>query len=90
MDCAQPEAGHQIEDAFSHSLALEIRVGRLTALLDTQGGAAAPVKAHGDLEEWAGMSGSGPARVKTCASQESVEPFSLLPSSDSRRQHFGF
>jgi hypothetical protein len=29
-------------------------------------------------------------RVKTCASQEIVEPFSLLPSSDSRRQHFGF
>src|SRR5215469_6555748 len=28
--------------------------------------------------------------VKTCASQESVEPFSLLPSSDSRRQHFWF
>jgi hypothetical protein len=27
----------------------------------------------------------GPGRVKTCASQESVEPFSLLPSSDSRR-----
>ena len=32
----------------------------------------------------------GPARVKTCASQESVEPFSLLPSSDSRCQHFWF
>ena len=27
-------------------------------------------------------------RVKTCASQENVEPFSLLPSSNSRRQHF--
>jgi hypothetical protein len=29
----------------------------------------------------------GPGRVKTCARQESVD-FSLLPSSDSRRQHF--
>src|SRR6476660_8602748 len=27
-------------------------------------------------------------RVKTCASQESVESFSLLPSSYSRRQNF--
>jgi transposase len=31
-----------------------------------------------------------PGRVKTCASQQSVEPFSLLPSSDSRRQHVWF
>jgi len=31
-----------------------------------------------------------PGRVKTCASQESVEPFSLLLSSDSHRQHFWF
>jgi hypothetical protein len=30
----------------------------------------------------------GPGRVKTCASQERVEPVSLLPSSDSHRQHF--
>ena len=40
----------------------------------------------GDLD----MSAIGPARVKTFASQESVEPFSLLPSWDSRRQHFWF
>jgi hypothetical protein len=32
----------------------------------------------------------GPARVKTCASHESVEPVSLLPSSDSRRQFLVF
>jgi hypothetical protein len=32
----------------------------------------------------------GPGRVKTCSSQESVEPVSLLPSLDSRRQPFGF
>jgi hypothetical protein len=27
--------------------------------------------------------------VKTCASEETLESFSLLPSSDSRRQNFG-
>ena len=31
-----------------------------------------------------------PGRVKTCASQESVEPFSLLPSSDAVASTFGF
>jgi len=36
------------------------------------------------------ITGMGPARVKTCARQGSVEPFSLLPSSDSRRQYFWF
>src|SRR5262245_3845867 len=35
------------------------------------------------------MTALAPGRVKTCASQESVESFSLLPSSDSRRQNFG-
>jgi hypothetical protein len=32
----------------------------------------------------------GPDRVTTCASQESVERFSLLPSSNSRRQNFWY
>jgi hypothetical protein len=32
----------------------------------------------------------GPGRVKTCASEETLESFSLLPSSDSRRQNFWF
>jgi hypothetical protein len=32
----------------------------------------------------------GPGCVKTCAGQENVEPFSLLPSSNSRRQNFWF
>src|SRR5262249_47739522 len=36
------------------------------------------------------MAALGPARVKTCASQESVEQFSLLASSNSRRQNFWF
>src|SRR6516162_4820194 len=31
-----------------------------------------------------------PGRAKTRASQERVEPFSLLSPADSRRQHFGF
>src|SRR6516162_8544192 len=31
--------------------------------------------------------GDSTGRVKTCASQESIEPVSLLPSSNSRRQN---
>jgi hypothetical protein len=47
---------------------------------------AQPLAAAGDRRG----SAMGAGRVKTCASQESVESFSLVPSSDSRRQHFLF
>jgi hypothetical protein len=39
---------------------------------------------------WKRTAALGPGRVKTCASQERVEPSSLSSSSDSRRQHFWF
>jgi hypothetical protein len=50
MNRAQPKAGQEINNAFSHSLGLGNRAGRPNCILITQGRGDGSVKGGGDLE----------------------------------------